>query len=376
MDDRIESFLRKAAGRVERGTLPATMSFGDDPGGKYGWELNRILRGRARHESNGRLVVDFAGEITTAEFWKGLGFLDRSDKPAVPSVADAVKKLLLEFPDAKRHVGAIKADRTLVAFLGKTVENHAVFRKLYAIAVDASLDTTLSQLGSDVLNDSKSLRTGAALNALVALLRIVRELPEEFSPREILAACGIVENPYTTSVTLFLPFSFAVRSGESFSFPLQMYRAGHAVQLPLETVMDIGDIEIADGVTCVNTSENAAPFNAFVKKGIPCLYTEGYPNSAVKRLLGLLAGAGATIRHHGDTDLDGRLIAEQLFAACPGEMVEPPAGASRIPLSESAARRLEKWLSQNEGHRFHAALSETLASGWIEQESWSGQDGL
>jgi len=123
----------------------------------------------------------------------------------------------------------------------------------------------------------------------------------------------------------------------------------------------------------VITSENAAPFHRLVEQRPPsvCVYTGGYPNSAVMRVLRLLAEAGLRARHWGDTDLDGLRIAECVARAIPVELAVQDAVRRvdrLIPLDEVRRRRAEAYLAAHPEFPFRDALACTLRHGWLEQE--------
>lgn len=368
-------FLSKVIKRAASGTLPASMTLGYDPDGEAFWELAKLLRGHlTRHPGDGRLRVDLSGDLANPEFWLELGGCSSSARESHPADAldQAIKRLLLEHPEASSFSSAIRASAPIQTFTANGKGGLSALSRLYSAVTANDTSTTLSQLGADLFNDSKVLRHGSGYNALVSLASIVKNFPDDFSRRKILSACGIEENPFTSFVTAFVPFSFALSPGTPFyTFPEEFHAKGLAVQLPLETVKRIVRVSLPEGLHEIATSENAAPFAAFVARGISCVYTEGYPNSAVRKLLTLFAQAGLSIRHYGDTDLDGRLIAQQVFKCIPGVMEEPPADTPAIPLTESAAKRLSAWLDANPDHPHADRLSATLKNGWIEQEAWS-----
>ena len=85
-----------------------------------------------------------------------------------------------------------------------------------------------------------------------------------------------------------------------------------ACQLPLATILEITAMQWCGKRMEIVTSENASPFMDLVSEGTPCVYTEGYPNSAVKMFLRMLSRFKPKCTHVGDADLDGFLIAEQI----------------------------------------------------------------
>ena len=235
--------------------------------------------------------------------------------------------------------------------------------------------TTLSQVGSDILGDSKSLRSGPRREVFERVLSAVAGVDAESDTRDVLARLGIEDNPFTSSVTVFAPFSFSLVTGEEFDYPERLFRTGLAVQLPRQTVLRIREVQMADGFGRLVTSENAAPFERIVRMGIPCLYTEGYPNTAVSRLLEFFSEQGIVADHAGDGDLDGFLIADQVAQAIKVQRViaDELAGSdivSRRPVSPSMRSRWEAYLNTHNNFLHARSLSIAIERGWPEQESY------
>ena len=235
--------------------------------------------------------------------------------------------------------------------------------------------TTLSQVGSDILGDSKSLRSGPRREVFERVLSAVAGVDAESDTRDVLARLGIEDNPFTSSVTVFAPFSFSLVTGEEFDYPERLFRTGLAVQLPRQTVLRIREVQMADGFCRLVTSENAAPFERIVRMGIPCLYTEGYPNTAVSRLLEFFSEQGIVADHAGDGDLDGFLIADQVAQAIKVQRViaDELAGSdivSRRPVSPSMRSRWEAYLNTHNNFLHAKSLSIAIERGWPEQESY------
>ncbi len=244
--------------------------------------------------------------------------------------------------------------------------------------------TTLSQLGSDWFNDSKSLRSGILRTQFATILRTAADAWDDIKENEIFARFGIEENPYTTHVVVFVPFIYYspddLDGGERmFDHPWELFNCGEACVLPLETVRNIRRVEIlspACGPDCerIVTSENAAPFRSIVARCVPALYTEGYPNFAVRRLLRLFAKAGLRADHAGDGDLDGYRIADLVAECIPVDRIladEVRAeGLPRRPLEAPQRTRLRNWLASHADSPHAPALKEILELGWLEQESF------
>lgn len=98
------------------------------------------------------------------------------------------------------------------------------------------------------------------------------------------------------------------------------------LSLPLETIEEIGRIEFGDGNTGVLSVENKETFFAAAAtlKGrfSGFIYTGGYPNRAVKKLLAITAASGCGLYHFGDLDPEGVSIFFDVEAAA-GVSVRP-----------------------------------------------------
>ena len=239
---------------------------------------------------------------------------------------------------------------------------------------------TLSQLGSDCFGDSKKLRTGALRRQLVHILGIFAD-HDPSDERGVFGHFGVIANPYTTSVTLFAPIAFITTSGRQFEFPRRLFEEGFACQLPLETVKSIAGIgwDRSERMV-VTTSENAAPFARMVEQGIPCIYTEGYPNYCVRRILEGLRIAGVQCVHEGDADLDGFNIAHEIGMAIPVtrlvaaevlSVVRARFPQTGTPLTDEQRERAKSFLECNPHCAYASEIRRMLSLGrWIEQESF------
>lgn len=169
---------------------------------------------------------------------------------------------------------------------------------------------------------------------------------------------------------------FWLNDGTYFDFPLQLYRKGLVCQLPAETVLRIARIDWRGEEQEIATSENAAPLLRFIAEGKPVLYTEGYPNYAVSKMMELLSRQDIVAEHWGDADLDGLRIAEKVCASMPGSRVvaerilNSPDGLTGIPLTEAQRFRLEKHIELNPNCPYNNLLKRILCGFWYEQESF------
>lgn len=339
--------------------------------------LNRLLSGRCLVE-RGKVILALSEPLRAAALWRpfveAIGYAPRPDSAAQAAALarETAKRLRLLHPDERPLVDALVATGVLRRFIGADRGRADISLKLFA-AYRRLRDTpglSLSQLGSDCFNDSKALRGGAWLAQLDRMLRLACDQPD-LPPAALHAHCGLIDNPYTSHAIVFAPFSFHAGAAGRFDFPRALFAAGQAAVLPWETIQRIERIEL-DAPPRLVTSENAAPFLDWVRAGVPALYTEGYPNSAVRVLLRHFAAAGATAEHAGDSDLDGYRIAAQIGQSIPVAGLLPRGGVAHLPhkpLNEVQRERIECFIARHPDFTYLAELRHTLAHGWVEQET-------
>lgn len=176
-------------------------------------------------------------------------------------------------------------------------------------------------------------------------------------------------------MTLFGPLAY-VKGGERFDWVAQLHARGETATLSWDNLHGI-DALVLPADTPVITCENETPFNALIREGFPALYiyTAGYPNTAVTRLLHLLP-AETAIQHWGDTDLDGLRIAAMLHQIRPVrlwrcDLAEVQRHLTDLRLLKPAPQeKAERYLAQHLDFPFKDELVFTLAHGWLEQECW------
>jgi hypothetical protein len=301
---------------------------------------------------------------------------------------DVFARLKLIVPDGDWYVDRMAASEEIRRFVAKP-ERRREWLTFAKCALDRFLTaprpiTTLSQLGSDWFSDSKKLRSGPWRRQLVAIYEAILNYSSE-DERKFLEEFGIADNPYTSCVTFCAPLVFWI-GNEEFDFPKKLYDKRMACQLPLETVLAISQIGWCGTVKELTTSENASPFLDLVKAGVPCVYTEGYPNMAVSCMLKRLSGFNLRCTHDGDADLDGFRIA-QMVSDCIQVSYSRPVKALYwaqrsktpvgIPLSDEQRKRAEAFLAKDPNGHIAAEVREMLAWGrWIEQESFDSIEGL
>ena len=376
-DRRTNGLTRKLMRRIDgEGPLPSEIEV---PATPEEWavipDVGRIL-GVAAYQKGRKAVFRIPFERRDPSGWDDVRAVFAKKKPGDDPIEETFRRVRL-IADAD-VVETLKADATVVRFLRRGEGAiHDFIRMLEwsvgRIAHDTTMSpVTLSQLGTDILGDSKSLRAGARRMVLERVLCAVVGMDTDESGREVSVRFGIEENPFTSFVTVFAPFSFTLDTGETFRYPIEMFRTGLAAQLARQTVMRIRDVRI--DVDRIVTSENAAPFEALVREGVPCLYTEGYPNAAVIRLMELFAAQGMTVDHAGDGDLDGFLIADRISNAIRvqrviADEVSKDDSIPRRPISLQSRRRWEEYLATHPEFTHASSLCIALVRGWIEQES-------
>ena len=378
-DRRIKGLARKLVQQIDgEGPLPSEIEVSATP---EEWEaiaeVGRIL-GVAAYQKGRKAVFRIPPERRDPAGWESVCAVFAKKELASDPVEEGFRRARL-VADAD-VVETLKSDAAVVRFLRRgegSVHDFVRMLEWSACRISNAANmplVTLSQLGADILGDSKSLRNGTRRMVFERVLCAVAGIDADECGREVSARFGIEENPFTSFATVFAPFSFTLDTGESFAYPAEMFRLGFAVQLPRQTVMRIRNVRL--DVRQIVTSENAAPFETLVREKVPCLYTEGYPNGAVIRLLELFAEQGVTVDHAGDGDLDGFVIADRISKAITVRRVIADEFAAdealpRRPVSLQMRRRWESYLVVHSDFAHASALRTALRRGWIEQECLS-----
>lgn len=371
--------LRAARRAVSGQPLPATLTLGDIPEEKAVRRALEELFPGCREE-NGRLKARLDSAQRDPARWLPLAALlgvkpEAPKPPVTPEVllSQTLQRLKILHP----------SDSGLIATLGRSdqLARHfktspqapetlvALFDALVSLRT-APAGVTLSELGAKCFNDSKALRNGPLLQLLEHMLRLQAGNPTD-DATTLFNSCGIIENPYTTHVVVFAPFAYHTHDGAWLDWPHRLWQRGEAAILSWKTVRALTAVRFEEPCRTLVTSENAAPFHRLVETRRPALYTEGYPNAAVKTLLRRFAQAGADALHWGDTDLDGYRIAEQVTRAIATTLFPPPmdpANAHLLRLTHEQRHRLTQFIDGHPDFPFLAELRNTLAHGWLEQE--------
>ena len=376
----LERLARKC---IRTGATPKTFTFNLGPGQAHVHRALEFLFGGGRRTGD-KLVVQLPQRLrTTDALWALADLLsvvptDARDTNGESALATALLRQKLLHPGCAALLDAVRESDDLARLFRRQAQAEAALDGLLR-AVERLRDNrspiTLSQLGADALQDSKALRAGALRNLLVTLLAALDET-EDDDPAQVLARFGVIDNPYTTLALLYGPVAYVDASGRVWDWPTHLHAAGQAAALTWAQVQEMRAIHLTSPVSGVITSENAAPFHQLVERREPaiCIYTEGYPNSAVMHVLSLLAQAGLHARHWGDTDLDGSRIAACLARAIPMDRVredEVVFTGRPIPLDDAQRKRAETYLIAHPDFIYRDALAETLRHGWREQEQSS-----
>lgn len=379
----LRPFLLRMARRAAQGTgLPARFTVRDLDYAAQG-ELERLLGAAFSRKADGAVTGELPPRWREPSAWREvIAALGLARDDAEPESAETfLTRLAWREPDARRLLDGLRDVPEVVRYLRDPSRREAWKRLLAGalgrVRADAGDERTLSQLGSDWLNDSKSLRTGALRRQLSLMLSVADGRGGEADERTLFAAHGIVENPYASLVTFFAPLAFTTDAGETFDFPERLWSAGLSCTLSGETVGRIRSVSWHGGAEALVTSENAAPFARLVAARRPSLDTEGYPNRAVQRLLRLLGEAGVTAEHAGDADLDGFRIAEIVGRCIPlrrvvaSEVVRQREASQGLALDEAQKQRIRRFLESHPQAPYRAELVRLLERGcWHEQESF------
>ena len=374
-------WLRRAARHaVASEALPATLTLGDIPQDKAVRLALDALFGGCREE-NGRLKVRLDESMRKPDRWLPLvGLLGLTPEPETAEPPDALfgqtlRRLKVLHPDDSVFIDTLRRSDQLRRFF-KTCPTApddlvSLFDALVSLRTTPA-GITLSELGAKCFNDSKALRNGTRRQQLEHLLRLQAGETDDDTPT-LFSAYGIIENPYTTHAVVYAPFAYRTHDGEWLDWPHRLWQRGEAAILSWKTVRTLTAIRFEEPCHALVTSENAAPFHRLVETHRAALYTEGYPNAAVKTLLRHFAQAKLTCLHWGDTDLDGYRIAEQVARNIPTRIYAPPASAGHLhahllQLAPEQRQRLEQFIRTYPDFPYLAELRKTLAHGWLEQE--------
>ena len=377
--------VKKLASKVARGVrLPARYSVKNlDYDAQR--ELERLFETIGQRTSDGCFYISILPIFRDQTVWRdALEYFGLVKKECDCDDEDVFARLKLIEPELTPLIDSLAANEEVARFVARS-ENRKDWKQLFlsfvkrSSGLECGLITTLSQLGSDWFGDSKKLRSGALRRQLVIIVAMLYDMDAD-DERLVLERASIVDNPYTSSVTFSLPVTLFMKDGAVFDYPSRYHMRRMAVQLPLETVVNIERVEWDVKPQTITTSENAAPFANMVAKGVACVYTAGYPCLAVKVFLNRLSKSGPKCIHEGDADLDGFRIAKEVgnciplkdVVAC--DVLKVASSEYGRELSAEQIKRASVFLSnlKYDDYEFADEIRCLIGRGkWIEQESFA-----
>ena len=351
-------------------------------------ELEGIVLLPGVRQPDDRVYFALVKPMNDPALWRGLlPVLGIEEKKSRDDNEDVFERLKLLEPFVAPLVDKMAANEEIKRYLARCEDRSdwiTLFRK-FSKSVETreyGRSRTLSQLGSDWFNDSKKLRSGPLRRQLAVIISAMFGGDPD-DERKLFENFGIVDNPYTSIVSVSLPIVLKV-GDETFDFPCRFHEMGLACQLTTELLRRVTEISWCSKDKVIVTSENAAPFAEFAKAGIPCIYTEGYPNYAVKMCLSMLRRHEALKWvHEGDADLDGFCIAAEVArfvnvsrASASKALYLAQRNGCQFgkPLSDEQRARIKAFLSDSKNERFPYLneIRQILDLGiWIEQESFN-----
>ena len=377
---KLRALMMRWARMAARGETPPNSFTLPSVGYDEQLDIERTLGIKMTRTAGGKVRGEIPGWLREPSAWRALGLSVAPPDNAVESVEDFLQRLKWKLPGCLHVIGDLAEIPEAAHYLAdasRRTDWERLFTCVWTMTRHPDGEfKTLSQLGSDWFNDSKILRSGPLRRQLVLIIAALTEMSSD-NEREVLASIFIEDNPYTSNVTVFAPFTFTTVEGACFDFPLRMFEEGLVCQFPAETALAIDRIHWRGKSKMIVTSENAAPLVTFRGKRMPVLYTEGYPNLAVLKVMTDLAEAGVVAEHWGDADLDGLKIAALVEGNMPGsrvvarEVLVDPKGQPGIPLSDAQAARIDRFLERHSDFQYADSVRLMRERGcWYEQEGF------
>ena len=377
---KLRSLLMRWARMAAKGEMPPSSFTLPNLGYAEQLDVEQALGIKMVRTAGGKVRGEFPGWLRAPAAWRALGLSVTNPDNAAESAENFLQRLKWKLPGSQSVVCDLAETPEVVRYLSdasRRTDWERLFTCVWTMTRHPDGEfKTLSQLGSDWFNDSKVLRSGSLRRQLVLILSALTEISSD-NEREVLASAFIEDNPYTSNVTVFAPFTFTTVEGACFDFPLRMFEAGLVCQFPAETALAIDKIHWQGESKTIVTSENAAPLVDFRENRVPVLYTEGYPNLAVLKVMTDFAEAGLIAEHWGDADLDGLTIAELVEGNMPGsrvvarEVLVDPKGQPGIPLSDAQVARIDRFLERHPDFKYADSVRLIRERGcWYEQEGF------
>ena len=378
---KLRPLVMRWARMAARGEMPPNSFTLSNLGYAEQLDVERVLGVKMMRTPGGKVRGEFPDCLREPTAWRALGLaIADPNNPSEPT-ADFLQRLKWRLPGSQNVLDDLAETSEVTRYLSdasRRTDWERLFTCVWTMTRHPEGEfKTLSQLGSDWFNDSKILRSGPLRRQLVLILAALAEMSSD-NEREVLASIFIEDNPYTSNVTVFAPFTFTTVEGAYFDFPLRMFEEGLVCQFPAETAVAIDRIHWRGESKTIVTSENAAPLVTFAQDHVPVLYTEGYPNLAVLKVMTDFAEAGLVAEHWGDADLDGLKIAALVEGNMPGsrvvarEVLVDPKGQPGIPLSDAQAARIDRFLERHSDFQYADSVRLIRERGcWYEQEGFA-----
>jgi hypothetical protein len=231
-----------------------------------------------------------------------------------------------------------------------------------------------ADLGARACQDSKVLGSAGVRSRLARWLAVLVGAEDEhgLSSRQLLERAGVVRNPTAATVLFAGAVRYRSRSGHWFDWPAGLWEQREPAVLTWLNLSGVTVVDCGTDRRRVITCENETPFCGLLEE-LPedavLVYTAGYPNACVRRLVRLFTAAGLELWHWGDSDLDGYRIAPLRLWRC--DLAELERNRARLrPMTRRGRERAEGFLREHPGFLFARELSFSLECGWLEQESW------
>lgn len=380
----LKPYLRRIALKWAKGVpLPARMTLGPEPKEPaIRNALDRIFGGRL-FTHGGKLTVEIPQALredaVLAPLAEAMG-IKRMVEKSVPDPSTIFQRLRLINPHLDAIHAWLRTAPEIERLANDRTGRESPLQPLLQTADflrTCKTPVTLSALGSTFFNDSKILRSGTLRKVLGGIMNAQTGTEDTPANREIaLQQFNVIDNPITTLITLFGPVTL-LRNGQKETWVADRFVKGEPVTLNSCNLRQVDGIQLPPAYNTVITSENAAPFHELIAEphNAVIIYTEGYPNAEVRRLLHLLAQAGTTCLHWGDTDPDGLRIAAIINDMIPTTLyrcalIDMQNNLQRLKhldgAKQASARRM---LSDLSNFTFRPELEFVSTHGWLEQES-------
>jgi len=381
----LETYLRRIAMKWAKGLpLPARMTLGPEPKEPAVRNaLDRIFGGRLFYNS-GKLTAEIPEALRNDTILEPLanvlGIKRKVDKSSAANLPVIFQRLRLMSPELHAVHAWLRTSPEIERLLKDRPEQEQFLQKVIETANllrTCERPVTLSRLGSTFFNDSKVLRSGTPRKLLGGIMNALAGTVDTPENRDIaLQQFNVIDNPVTTQITLFGPVTL-LRNGEREAWVADRFAQGEPVTLNSCNLQGVDAVELPAAYSTVITSENAAPFHELVTEPHTAIivYTAGYPNAEVRRMLLLLAQAGARCLHWGDTDPDGLRIAAIISQIIPTTLYrcgvpDMKQNAKRLKHLDAAQKtRAAQMLAELPHFPFRAELEFSVTNGWLEQES-------